>query len=146
MPNQHTGTPVAIRHREQILSQVSEGVHLQSIADAIGTTPAAISQQLSKDPEYKKARESGAEVRLERQYQRIEEADDALNLARAREGFRAAGWFAEREFPHRWGQKQQIDHHITLDLGAKLRQAELAIDGQCTIDAIPSDYVKLEDK
>ena len=38
----------------------------------------------------------------------LESANDPLNLARARETWKAATWFAEREFPERWGQSNKL--------------------------------------
>lgn len=98
-------TAIAIRYRAEIIRQVSTGELLLHIAEKLGCSPAAISQQLAKDPEYRQARETGAELRLEKQYQALVEADDHLKVARAREAFRAAAWFAEREFPERWAGK-----------------------------------------
>lgn len=104
----------AIIERDSIIQQVAAGALLKTVAQRLGVTPAAISQYLSKDREYLAARENGALARLEDQYQAINESDDALNLARAREGFRAASWFAEREFPDRWGAKQQIAMQVQI--------------------------------
>ena len=109
-------TAVAIRCREQIIQQVAQGALLKHIAAKLGVTPAAISQHLANDPEYIAAREAGALDRLETNYEAIEGADDSLKLARAREAFRAASWFAEREFPARWGQKAQVTN-INIDAG-----------------------------
>lgn len=118
-------TALAILHREEIITQVAQGRLLKQVAADLGITHAAISQQLAQDPEYKTAREIGAEARLENEYERIEAAPDALTLARARETFRAASWFAEREFPARWGQKSQVTN-INVDAGQwgdRLRRA-----------------------
>ena len=125
---------LAILNKQSIIDQVREGKHLKLIAQDFGITPGAISQYLSKDPEYRAARESGAETRLEYQYAAIEEASDQLNLARAREGFRAASWFAEREFPARWGAKQTVEHTgtVSIDFSQRLRQAERIIEGECS--------------
>ena len=101
-------TAIAIIHKSAILEKVANGDLLNTIAADLGITHAAISQQLAKDPEYRKARETGVEARLERQYGKMAAAEDALTLARARESFKAASWFAEREFPARWGNRTQI--------------------------------------
>ena len=103
---------LAIVHREEIIEKLSQGKFLKNVAAELNTTPSVISDVLHSDPVYKKARKIGAEVRLSEQYQAIESAPDMLSVARAREGFRAAAWFAEREFPETWGQKQEITHNL----------------------------------
>ena len=127
-------TAVAIQRRDEIIEQVANGEMLQVIAQRLGIAAPNISKHLADDPEYRKAREIGAELRLHLAYTRMDEcAEGELvesetgekvlveskgNLARAREAaFRAAAWFAEREFPHRWGQKQTVtvNQGITLD-------------------------------
>ena len=100
--------PTAITNKTSIITHVQRGGLLSQIARELGVTPAAISQQLAKDPEYRAARQNGAQARLDQQYENLESADDALKLARARETFRAAAWFAEREFPEQWGQTNKL--------------------------------------
>ena len=129
-----------------LLSRIAAGENPARIAESLGVHKSAIYHRFEGNKDYERARFDGMGIRVEESEEEIAGAQDSFTLARAREKFRAVAWRAEREFPHRWGQKQQIDHHITLDLGAKLRQAEIAIEGQCTIDASASDYVKLEDK
>ena len=125
---------VALQHRDSIIAKVAEGVPLAIIAKGLHVTPGAISQYLSKDPQYRIARESGAEVRLEEQYEKLtDECADALKLARAREGFKAAAWFAEREFPARWGSKPQ-------ESGAQITVVIASRDAVCNahvVDATP---------
>ena len=96
---------VAVTQRSEIIQRLNAGEFISDIARSFSVTPSALIQQLSGDPEYKAAREAGAEVRLTGHYSGIGLANDVLSLARAREGFKAASWFAEREFPERWGQK-----------------------------------------
>lgn len=97
---------VAVIHKKTIQERIAAGEYMKDIAADLGVSPAAISQVLSKDPEYLAARESGIESRLEKYQKDIDTAADQLNLARAREGFRAQAWRAERECPQRWGVKQ----------------------------------------
>lgn len=98
----------ALEHREQIIARLASGELLRDVAASLDVSPAAISQVLSKDPQYLAARESGIEQQLEQWQACIEHAQDPLNLARGREAFRAAAWRGEREFPHRWGAKQEV--------------------------------------
>ena len=128
---------VAVIHRELVLERVASGAMLKSIAVELNVTPGAISNALCRDPEYIAAREIGAEVRLEEQYEAIVSASEQTAISRAREGFRAAAWFAEREFPHRWGQHTQVTVS-TGDLGERLRRARERViepdQSQCSIE------------
>ncbi len=104
-------TAIAILKRDEIIAKVAQGVMLKAIASDLGVTPGAISNALHADPEYRQARQIGAEVRLEEEYIGIKEAASMSDISRAREGFRAATWFAEREFPERWAQRT----HVTVE-------------------------------
>lgn len=101
-------TAIAIRERETIISRIAHGEDLRQIAQSMSVTPAAISQYLASDPEYVQARQHGISQKIEECEQEIKTADDALNLARARERFRVVSWRAEREFPERWGQRTHV--------------------------------------
>jgi len=96
---------IVLSNAENIIRQVADGLMLKDIGAQYGIKPATISDQLSKYPVYQRARMIGAEMRLEKNYGEIESAEDALDVTRARESFRAASWLAEREFPERWGNK-----------------------------------------
>lgn len=103
---------VPAEHRPQIIARIASGELMRDVAQSLGVTPAVISQYLASDPEYQQAKEQGIEQQLERWQNEIEKADSPLNLARAREAFRAASWRGEREHPRRWGQKQEITHSV----------------------------------
>lgn len=103
-------TAVAIQHREAILDRLQAGKQLKAISRDLGVSPAAISQVLSKDPDYRSAMETGLAVQIETREEELEVAGNALNLARARELLSHARWRAERECPARWGQHQHIEH------------------------------------
>jgi hypothetical protein len=120
------------------MSRLASGELLRDIASSLDVSPAAISQVLSKDPQYLAARESGIEQQLEQWQACIEHAQDPLNLARGREAFRAAAWRGEREFPHRWGAKQEVtvDVRVTID-STVLEQANTLI-GQYKEIALPA--------
>lgn len=51
----------------------------------------------------------------------IDTATDALALARAREGFRAWSWIAERREARLYGQKQEVVHSGTINMSHALR-------------------------
>ena len=126
-------TAVAIQQRDFIIAEVAKGAMLKAVAAKVGVTPSAISQVIGQDPEYRKAREVGAEVRLEEQFEQITTATSQEATSRAREGFRAAAWFAEREFPQRWGQKSQVTVELGPELSARLRESRerlAAVEGE----------------
>ena len=105
-------TAVAILHREEIIARVQAGEYVTKISREFGMSASTICERLRADPEYQAARETGMEVRLEKSLESIEAAGDDLNLARAREiQARRTEWRAEREFPHRWGAKQELTLH-----------------------------------
>lgn len=125
-------TAIAILHRAEIIEQVANGAFVSEIASKLGVHKSAIARELTADPEYQLAREIGAETRLESSRQAIAEiADEGVapdgrivgipatvsNLARARaERLKADQWFAEREFPHRWGQKSELKMDATINV------------------------------
>lgn len=144
--------PIAVRNRDYIIAQVAEGKELADIARELGIKSPNISKYLAKDPEYYAAREHGAEQRLRRSRQALEEiaelgkdpetgeivgvSQQVSNLARVRaERLKADQWFAEREFPHKWGQKQEVSINLTADISDRLLRArERVIEGQaCTV-------------
>ena len=145
MPNQ--GALAKLDH-DAALAEIASGTIAATIAKRHGTTAQAVRYALMRaNPEaYKTAVAEQAHHWIDESSIEMAElpADPVcIARARARADFRLRVAAAVNPA---FAAKQHIDHHITVDLGAKLRQAELAIDGQCTIDAIPSDYVKLEDK
>ena len=112
---------IARNHRTTILQRVAAGDMLQDIGKMYACTPSAISGMLAADPEYRAARERGAEVRLHAAFCRVRECGDTAQdadgntifplakLASAREAeFRSAAWFGEREFPERWGRQDRL--------------------------------------
>jgi predicted transcriptional regulator len=118
---------VAVEQRDLIIAHIAAGRLLRDVARDLGVTPQAISSYLSQDPEYQAAKESGIEQQLERWQWEMERANDPLNLARAREAFRAASWRGEREHPRRWGQKQEVtvSHQVQVDERLTERASDL---------------------
>jgi hypothetical protein len=58
-----------------------------------------------------------------------------FDLARAEKEWRAVSWQAEREFPHRWGQKSHVTVENVTDLGERLRRARERVLPQDVVDA-----------
>ena len=100
--------PVAIVHRAEIIERARSGVMIKDIAAGYQISGEAISQVLSGDPDYVRAREQGIAARLETHYGEMCAADDMLSLARARECHKATAWSAEREFD-RWRQRVAVE-------------------------------------
>ena len=124
-------TAVALLNRESIIERIAQGDYLETVSQDLGVKAPSICKYLANDPDYQQAREIGTQLRLERTYRAIREAetdapdaDSASKLARAREAaFRATAWFAEREFPARWGQTNKVQVEHVGDLGERLRRA-----------------------
>jgi transcriptional regulator with XRE-family HTH domain len=108
-------TAIAIQRKPEILERLANGEFVTKIAESMGVERSTLSQILRNDPEYVAAREAGVEIRLDQGLEKLEEAGDDINLARAREiALRRLEWRAEREFPARWGQKTETKVDATL--------------------------------
>ena len=141
-------TAIALQHRDEIIKRVSSGEELHDIARDLQIKSPNISKHLASDQEYKEARELGVSVRLSKAKKAIEEIADLgvdgetgeivgitqnqSNLARVRaERLKAEQWFAEREFPEKYAQKQQVNVNVTADVSDRLLRArERVIGGQ----------------
>lgn len=90
-----------------ILDRIAAGEYVPAIAESIGVSKQALAQSLARFDKdaYLAARETAAEIRLDEATMEIDRARDAVDLARAREKFRAVAWRAEREHPNRWGSR-----------------------------------------
>ena len=131
-------TAVAIAHRDKIIAEVSAGKLLDDIASDVGIAAPNISKHLATDPDYRQARQIGAQLRLERAYSLLAECGkDAAsaangNLVRARDAlWRASAWFAEREFPDAYGQRVTAQVDASLTVHVVRLGVERAIEGEC---------------
>ena len=75
----------------------------------------------------------------------IDTADDPLTLARAREGFRAWSWIAERREARLYGPKQEVTHQ-TADMSALLQAVSerLLAERQLNVVSTPQIAVQHE--
>ncbi len=143
-------TALAILNRDEVIERIKAGQKLTDIAHSLGYKDhSAIVHRLKDDPEYPIAREIGVEARMEARESEMESATESVTVARARELLSHARWRAEREFPHRWGNKTEVTHELgqsfemlLADISAK-RQAN-AVQQDRVIDG-ESHYVKSED-
>ena len=126
---------VVAKHRELVLDAIQSGMRLSDVATLLGLkTHGAISNALRDDPEYLTAREVGVESRMELRERELEAAEDSVSVARARELLSHSRWRAEREFPDRWGQRNQLKVEHVGDLGERLRRAQQRVRDARTID------------
>lgn len=128
------------------IEQIANGAFLKDLSAQTGVDKRRLSEQLRKHPDYTAAKEASIEIQLDDAQNAIESAREATDIARARERFRAAAWRAEREFPHRWGAKQEITHELGQSFEALLseissRRTANAAQHDRVIDVTP-DYVK----
>lgn len=150
---------IARTNREEIIDRVANGQYLTEIAKDYGCTNQALSAIIKDDPEYIAAKESGMESRLDKANQLLDEITldatlgkatnevgerleaeeqstlirNSLDLARIREiGLKRIEWRAEREFSHRWGNKQTVT--IDVDLSGALADARARVR---PVDLIP---------
>lgn len=91
---------------ESLIDQIADGAFLKDLSKQTGIDKRRLSEHLRKHPDYPAAKQSAVEVQLDDAQLAIELAREPTDIARAREMFRAAAWRAEREFPGRWGSKQ----------------------------------------
>lgn len=99
--------PLIQLDKTAILDRIAAGEYVPAIAESIGITKQALAQSLARFDKtaYLEAREIAAEIRLDEASIAIENARDVIDLARARERFKAVAWRAEREHPNRWAAR-----------------------------------------
>lgn len=118
----------AIINRDSVLQRIAAGERLTDIATSLGFADhSAIIHRLKGDPQYMVAREVGTEARMENRERELERAEESVTVTRADRLLNHARWKAEREFPHRWGQKQEVthNHQVTVSAGLVGRAGDL---------------------
>ncbi len=99
-------TAIAVKNKSEILKRVANGDKIADIGKTYKVSHAAISKQLSNDPEWIEARQVGALSRIEfweKEVEAINAGSSQVELGRAKEMLSHARWRAEREFPSQWG-------------------------------------------
>ena len=123
-----------VAYLEPVASRIAAGEYAVHIAAELGMSPQLLSYHLRKLPNWPEIVESAHEARLDNgeleHKQAISEGRRALDqgnvenararfdLARVQEGrLKRLEWRAEREAPHRWGIKQQVqvNHRVGVD-------------------------------
>ena len=126
---------------EQAIPRLARGESTELIAQDFGITGRTLRLWLHSD-----ASEAAEQARCQyltadllRWQDAIESADDIFPLARAREGFRAAAWLAERRLPRLFGARQGETGGVTINVTADaLAQARQALQSR-VIDVTPDE-------
>ena len=93
---------------ESIIERIAQGERAYLIAAELGVAHSSLYRRMAKNPDYLPARSAAYDFRLDKATDEIASAADQCSVSRGRELFRAIAWRAEREFPQRWGQKQEV--------------------------------------
>jgi AcrR family transcriptional regulator len=137
------GAPIPVEKRQEILEDAKQeilaGRQMHEIAQKHGLSPRTLQYWLSSlGEEYEEIRRAWLDGMLIEAGELLEGADDPLRLARARELWKRATWYAERRDRQRYGQDQTITVNI-VDLGDRLRRArERVIEQSPPMQAIES--------
>ena len=108
VPTRSTPGKLAEISQDELLDRLANGESPSTIAASLSVSRPALFYKLRDHPEYKLCREIGMDGNLDFRLDNVMSATD-LNSARMEEvKLRRLEWRAEREFPHRWGQKTQV--------------------------------------
>ncbi len=113
---------------DEIIDRIANGEYQSHIAKELGIAPQNLHRRISRHPAYREALLCRNMANLDTSQEGICSGDD---LARAREGFKAAAWRAERECPLEYGNKQEITIAF-FPIGEALREARARADPDIT--------------
>lgn len=118
----------------QALQRINDGETLRQIAPSFNVSHVTLWSLLIGDvpDQYKQAQQAVLIGRIADADQALEDAEDQLNLARAREQAKFARWDAERRLPNLFGAKQTVEHKHTVDLDAAMQDARKALQARKT--------------
>lgn len=110
---------------QQFLPMLHQGFSLSDIARKVGVSRQAIHAWMLREggETYHEAITAALVQRVADADEALAAADDAVDIARAREMARFARMDLERRRPALYGQRSQITHEIGPDLGHLLRDA-----------------------
>jgi hypothetical protein len=101
--------PIEQRHELMLkaVKQIEQGVSLRDAAKELGISHTSLRIWLLDEcpDEYKPAQRRGLIQRIAEADDKLDDAADAVSIARAREQAKFARWDAERRLPHLFGQK-----------------------------------------
>jgi len=129
--------------RAEILATLPErirtGETTTQIAQSYGIPSSTLRSWIVGDETVEAARGLMLAQELVAKIEEIEAAGDALALGRAREGWRAWSWIAERRESRLYGQKQEVAvTHIGEEWGERLRRARERVIGSGSIKTVES--------
>jgi hypothetical protein len=114
--------------REAILATIPDailaGETVSEVAAKHNIPQSTLYSWVMGDPSTENARAKMIAAELMAKISDIQEAGDPLELARAREGFRAWSWIAERREARLYGQQTSVKVEHSIDLGDRLRRAK----------------------
>lgn len=130
MPRDYSANvPIAIQHKDDIISRLASGETATSIAHSYGLkSHSSISNVLADDPEYIAARINFHSARLDNIEGEIRESDDMLTLARVKELATMYRWRAERECRDLYGKDSVQSVTNTLNVTHLLLTQSQAMD------------------
>ena len=130
--------------------RIMRGESTTKIAETYGIPASTLRSWLVGNPDAELARGAMLAMELMVKVEEIDTASDPLSLARAREGFKAWSWIAERRESRLYGQKQEvkvdIDMTVTVEhslaeeaktLIAKIRGKPVSVLPNQPIDVLP---------
>lgn len=105
----------ALDNREQIIQRIAAGERVTDIAKSLGyLSHSTISKTLSGDPDYQQAVIHSAWAKLETREEQLEQAEEQVDVTRARELLSHARWMAERLNREQFAQKADTQVNINL--------------------------------
>jgi len=126
---------VTENNKDKIIELVEQGKELTEIIDILklGITPAAISNKLADNMEYRQARVRGLEERLNQREREMELTNDNVSVSRARELLKLAQWKLERLASEVYGNQPKIQ--VGISVGSEL-STELVDDAKSLVAKI----------
>ena len=123
---------------EDAKKRILEGATLAQIASSHGIDTKTLNTWLiSLGDEYKELREAWIDNMLIEAKSELDNAADVFPLARAREQWKAATWYAERRDAQRYGQKTEHKQDLSLFITVNRAIETQAIEGECVTLSLP---------
>jgi transposase-like protein len=124
---------------EDAKQRILEGSTLAQIASSHGIDTKTLNTWLiALGDEYKELREAWIDNMLIEAKTELDNAQDNFPLARAREQWKAATWYAERRDSQRYGQKTEHKQDLSLSITVNRSLPEAAV--------IQGDYVAITEE
>ena len=126
--------------RAAILAEVPDAIRTgestTQIAARHGIPASSLRAWLIGDEATEQARADLLANELAIRTQDIDDAIDPLSLARAREGFRAWAWIAERREARLYGQKQEVTHNVQQPV-LQITIVQMPVDNSVVAEQLP---------